>query len=157
MENVFLEVKIYKLAKAKEVWPIFAPHHYLSGIQMSARSFIAVWDDEIIGFTSSKPMPSGTLKNAWREHRTVVLPDYQGMGLGSRLAEWLGEWHLAQGHKFYSRTSHPKLGYIRESSPMWRGTVRNKKIRNENWSQSIGYDTTRVAFSHEYMGSKPAS
>lgn len=156
MENVLVDAKLYRLNKPKEVWHIFAPHHYLSATLMSAtRAFLVIMDDEVVGFTSSCPLPSGTLTNAWREHRTVVLPDYQGMGLGTRLAEWLGEWHIAQGQRFYSRSTHPKLGLKREASNVWRGTTRNKKVRKEGWAKAKGYDTRRLAWSHEYMGREP--
>lgn len=97
-------------------------------------------------------MQSGTLKNAFREHRTVVLPDYQGLGYGMRLGEWLGEYHIRQGERLYSRTTHPRIGEARNASPLWRNTGKNQRLRKPEWSNAGGADTTRIAYSHEYIG-----
>ncbi len=64
---------------------MFKDHHYLDEkINKAARHYIAIWNDQVIGYLASITMPSGTLKNAWRGHRVVVLPDFQGMGIGVR-------------------------------------------------------------------------
>ena len=36
-------------------------------------------------------MPSGTSKHSYRGHRLVVLPDYQNLGFGTKINEFLGE------------------------------------------------------------------
>ena len=33
------------------------------------------------------PVPSGNLKHGFRPTRTVILPDYQGLGIGTKLSE----------------------------------------------------------------------
>lgn len=149
----------------KDIWnQVFAAHHYLSASFNSASiMFLAINapDGVLIGMTSALTMPSGTLKSAWREHRTVVLPDYQGLGLGLRLCEWQAEWHLLQGHRFYSRTTHPRIGEARNQSVLWRATGKSGKTRKSHWSHASGSadravryapDTTRTAYSHEYIG-----
>ena len=76
---------------------MFKDHHYLdSALNKAARCYVAVWDDQVIGFAGVITMPSGTLKNAWRGHRTVVLPDFQGMGIGVRFSNAIGQIHLDQ-------------------------------------------------------------
>jgi hypothetical protein len=44
----------------------------------------------------------------WREHRTVVLPDFQGVGIGDALSEWLGAYLRSWGIRIRSLTSHPR-------------------------------------------------
>jgi GNAT superfamily N-acetyltransferase len=147
----------------REVWSLFAPHHYLTtSLNISARCWVATWDDDLVAFTSTITMPSGTLKNAWREHRTVVLPDYQGLGIGAIFTDWLGEHICADGNRFYSRTSHPRLAQYRRSRPeLWRETKKSGKLRKDWWSGAkksnahggmSDHDTTRPAFSFEYVG-----
>jgi GNAT superfamily N-acetyltransferase len=136
---------------------MFKDHHYLdSELNKAARCYVAVWDDQVIGFVGVITMPSGTLKNAWRSHRTVVLPDFQGMGIGVRLSNAIGQIHLDQGHRFFSRTAHPRMGYYREHSSLWKPTSKNLKLRKDvtikNMYKENYFDNKRVCFSHEYVG-----
>ena len=68
-------------------WPLFAPHHYLSsGLQPSAPS--ASWrpgDDRPVAFSRLAAVRRRRAA-ARREHRTVTLPDYQGVGIGNALS-----------------------------------------------------------------------
>jgi GNAT superfamily N-acetyltransferase len=132
---------------------VFAPHHYLTqSLSNGCRAWLGVLDGDPVVFTSAMTLPSPSLKGAWREHRTVVLPDYQGLGIGLRMSEWLGELFIRQGGRFYSRTAHPRIGEAREVSPLWRATGKNLRMRKAEWSGAAGHDTTRLAYSHEYVG-----
>ena len=52
---------------------MFKDHHYLSGdINKAARCYVAVWDNEIVGFSATLALPNGNFKNGWRGHRTVI-------------------------------------------------------------------------------------
>jgi GNAT superfamily N-acetyltransferase len=148
-----IEIEIYPCKR--EIWGMFSQHHYLTeSINNSCRSYVAVWDGEIIGFTSCITMPSGTLKNAWRGHRTVILPDYQGMGIGTRLTDAIAQVYIDQGKRYYSRTAHPRFGYYRDNSPLWRATAKSRKQRKSKATGFSDYvaDMSRVCFSHEYIG-----
>ena len=146
---------------SKSLWNIFKHHHYMtSEINIASEMFIATWEDVPIGFTSCISMPSGTLKNAWREHRTVVLPDYQGLGIGVRLSDWMGERCKYLGRRYFSKTSHPRMGQYRDNSLLWKPTSKNhlkrsdlKSSRNKNYNEMNR--TLRVnkwSYSHEYIG-----
>jgi GNAT superfamily N-acetyltransferase len=148
----------------REVWALFAPHHYMSAdLNAAAACWLVEWDRTPVAFTSAITMPSGTLQNAWREHRTVVLPDYQGLGIGAVLGDWLGQYHVDAGRRFYSRTTHPRLAAYRRQSPLWRETKKSGKQRQGHWSSAgagdgvkkpgrWAADTVRVASSFEYVG-----
>ncbi len=136
---------------------MFKDHHYLdNNINKAARCYIAVWDDCVIGFSSVITLPSGTLKNAWRGHRTVILPDFQGMGIGVRLSDTIAQIHLEQGHRYFSRTSHPRMIYYRENSLLWKPTSKHKKLRKDvsikNIYKNHVYDNKRLCGSFEYIG-----
>jgi len=101
-------------------------------------------------------MPSGTLKNAYRGHRTVVLPDYQGLGIGVRLSDAIGQIHIEEGKRYFSKTTHPRMGEYRNKSAKWRSTSKNMKVRsltgenrNFNWVPRNVF-----SYSHEYTGNK---
>lgn len=150
-----------------ETWKMFCNHHYMSGnINKSSRCWIAIWEGKIVGFTATLPLPNGALKNAWREHRTVIMPDYQGLGLGVRLSDAIAEIHIQNNMKYYSKTAHKRLGEYRQSKPFWKATMHNMKDRNNSYSNSIKNNdnfysndllqkhANRVCYCHEYIGVK---
>jgi hypothetical protein len=138
------------------VWAIFAHHHYLTNeLSKSSKCWAILADDgDMVCFTSVLPMPSGTLKDAWRIHRTVTLPDYQGMGIGALATDMVGEMHLADGKRLYSRTTHPRLARYRLESGVWRETEQSGRKRDASWAKAGKHDTERVAYSFEYIGAR---
>ena len=58
----------------------------------------------------------------WREHRTVCLPDFQGVGIGNALSEFVASLFVATGKRYCSRTSHPAMIRHRASSKLWKMT-----------------------------------
>lgn len=144
----------------RKVWPYFAPHHYLTEKYSGHRAWIAVLEDgTLVGFVSIIAFPNAYIKKAWREHRTVTLPDFQGLGIGPRLSDWAGEYVRSEmGGRFFSRTSHPRMGAYRESSALWRPTTKNKtrrkpsEIREERADKVKWLSDSRLTFAHEYVG-----
>ena len=148
-----------------KAWPIFARHHYLtSDINAGARCWLAVDGGEPVAFVSVISMPSATVKKGWRGHRVVVLPDYQGLGLGSRLSDAVAQLFIDDGCRYFAKTAHPKLGEHREASPLWRATSKNGRARLDylrEKSKGSRFDSRnhkdharRVCYSHEYMGAR---
>lgn len=159
------EIKLEILPCATKIWPAFAHHHYLSGtINSSARCWMAVWGERLVGFASAIAFPNGNFKNGWREHRTVVLPDFQGLGMGVRLSDAVADIFVSSGCRYFSKTVHPRMGAYRDASPEWRATSKNGKSRRDynenNKTKEDGHKMKhihRVAFSHEYIGGRRAS
>ncbi len=60
----------------------------------------------------------------------VVLPDYQGLGIGTTLSNTLGQYYIDNGYKFFCRSTHVKLANnrLKESSP-WLETSSSKQIK----------------------------
>lgn len=149
---------------ASRLWSMFRAHHYLDGdINPSARCWLAVWRGTPVGFASALAFPNGNIRNAWRGHRTVVLPDFQGLGIGVRISDAIGELYLSQGCRYFSKTAHPRMGAYREASPKWRATSKNKKNRSDyNLAHKTKEDghkmrhLSRVCYSHEYVGLRAA-
>lgn len=136
---------------------MFKDHHYLSEkINKAARCYIGVWDDKIVAFGSSITQPNGYFKNGWREHRTCILPDYQGMGIGVRFSDAIAQIHIEQGHRYFSRTAHPRMNNYRDNSPLWKPTSKNNKKRNDVTNEKTFnnhfVDNKRICGSFEYIG-----
>ena len=156
------EIELEVVPCTTGLWPMFRSHHYLSGnINQSARCWVALWKDTPVGFASAIAFPNGSIKNAWRGHRTVILPDFQGLGIGVRLSDAIAKIFVSEGHRYFSKTAHPRLGAYRDASPAWRPTSKNKKARNDYLAKyqyalkDDGYrqkHASRLCYSHEYVG-----
>eukprot|EP01084_Bolivina_argentea_P088398 159602_1 len=103
---------------------------------------------------------SEDLRFHYREHRTVVLPSYQGLGFGSRIADAISEYMALHGYRMQSKTAHPRYGRYRDNSPLWNalGTNHNtaKRIKwtskNKKRSKSISDpdEKAKMYYSHVY-------
>jgi len=106
----------------RSAWQRFKPHHYLSAaLNPSAACYVALVRDQPAAFTAVLPFPHPT-HSGWREHRTVCLPDFQGVGIGNAMSEFVASIYRATGKPYTSTTSHPAMIYHRAKSPLWRMT-----------------------------------
>lgn len=113
------EIRIEVFRARREAWALFAGYHYLSAaLNRSAQCYIATWQGEPVAFVGLLPVAG--FAGTWRESRVVVRPDYQGIGIGTRLSEAVGELHLAAGKRYTSTTGHPGMIAHRSASPRWR-------------------------------------
>lgn len=136
------------------IWSYFAPYHYLTGnINRSAHCYVGIWEGQLVAFNSAITAPNGNYKNAYRGHRLVVHPDYQGFGFGPKISEAVAQHYVDNGKRYFAKTAHPRLGGYRDSSPLWKPTSKNHMRRKDgagNTRWEINPD--RWTFSHEYIG-----
>jgi GNAT superfamily N-acetyltransferase len=163
-----ITLRIYPCKRS--LWSLFKSHHYFSQeLSSSCYSYLATAEfdggkEEVVGFIAALPMPSGTLQNAWRAHRTVVLPDYQGLGIGPRISDGVAQMMVDSGRRYYSRTSHPRFGGYRNNPDFqshaeyqWVPSFGNlatrslKRIRAKGKQDPNGMGDQRLCFSHEYV------
>jgi len=103
----------------KTIWKMFAKHHYLSHSHNNAANvFIATVNDEIAGFISILPQP-GKTKYLKRVHRLVILPDYQGAGIGIKLLNEVGLIYKKDKWRYIINTTSPSLIYALKKSNDW--------------------------------------
>ncbi len=118
-----IDVRLYRCGIA--AWQLFKRHHYLSGaLSPTARCFIATWHGQPITFCATIPIIGR--RGHWRITRIVTLPDYQGVGIGMRVAAAVAELHAREGHRVNVTAGHPALVQHCRRSPMWRA-VRIKR------------------------------
>lgn len=143
------------LPAKSSIWRFFADHHYLSeSLNKASHCYMALWEGELVGFESIMAYPSGTVKNAFREHRLVIHPDYQGLGFGPKLSEAVAQYYIDNGKRFFSKTAHPRLGEYRDNSPLWKPTSKNHMRRTDGVNTTTRWDLNRErwSYSHEYVG-----
>lgn len=113
-----IELEVRRVSR--EAWSVFRPHHYLSGnLHTAAFCFGAFLDGECIAFQACYRRPHPKVKNLMAGHRTVVLPDYQGLGIGVRLKDWVAQWSANEGYRYRTTLAHPALVSSHRRSPRW--------------------------------------
>lgn len=114
------ELSLYEKTNKREIWNIFGKHHYLSAdLNVACKMIVAYLNNEIVAMCALLPQPSGMFDNAWRIHRLVCLPDYQGLGIATKLMNTICDLFKYHNKTMYMRTSHTKLI--------------NYMLKNENW------------------------
>lgn len=135
-----------------EAWRLFAPHHYLSdGLHRSARCYLATWQARPVAF-SAWLRHFGGGPPTMREHRTVTLPDYQGVGIGNAVSETLAALWKAFGYRAVSTTTHPAMIAHRCRSPLWQLTRPPALAKTGRRQDCLRHATTRLTASFAYIG-----
>lgn len=89
----------------------------------SASQCYGLYDDnEIIGFLAVLHQPHGKTKNLKRCSRLVILPDYQGIGLGTKFLNAIAERYKKQGYQFSIVTSAKNMINALNKSDKWQMT-----------------------------------
>lgn len=126
-------------------WPMFEPHHYLKLPRMVAPTYyVGAVDSEPVAHLCFAPRPG--VKEA-RACRMVVMPEWQGAGVGTRFLNALCEMWLRGENPYRNlmptlfHTSHPGLCAGLRRDARWRqvsanlyGSHRGKSVRSINQS-----------------------
>ena len=134
-------------------WRLFAPNHYLShSLAPSATCFLARWEGRPVAFSAWLPFV-GAGRPARREHRTVTLPDYQGVGVGHALSSLVASMWRGLGYRATSTTTHPALIQARARSPFWvLRRAPSLAAGREDRLNKLRHATTRLTAGFEYTG-----
>lgn len=104
-------------------WPLFKPHYYLDlPLPIAATYYVGSVEGEPVAHLAVCPRPG--LREA-RATRLVVMPEWQGAGVGMRFLKAVCEMWLCGENRFERRmptlfhTSHPGLTAGLRRSPDW--------------------------------------
>jgi len=132
-----------------KAWKLFAPHHYLSDtINGSATAFLATWQERPVAFSAWLPF-FGAGPPTRREHRTVTLSDYQGVGIGNALSATIASMWAGLGYQATSTTTHPAMMRARCRSKDWTMT---RKPSMASGADVIKHASTRLTAGFKYIG-----
>lgn len=147
------QIKLQVFRCKYETWSIFKQHHYLTeDLNKAAQCYVFLWNDKPIAFVGILPFPGVGDSKTRRISRIVVLPDFQGLGLGKEIVNYISALYWKEEHQMFIRTMNPALGIALD--------------RDENWSQTAGHlkvppkDTSgrklieRPSYSFKYTGVK---
>ena len=152
-----------------DYWRYFSKYHYLdTRMSRSVHCYVGLLGDKPIAFHAAIHSTNRDIHSYWRGHRTVVLPEFQGLGIGTAFSDAIAQIYVDRGLRYFSKTAHPSFGEHRQKSPLWRATSTNLKSRLGSYllkdgtaRKMPGYggtttarDAGRVCYSHEYIGPK---
>jgi GNAT superfamily N-acetyltransferase len=95
-------------------------------------------------------------KRTKRVTRLVVLPEFQGLGIGPRLAEAVAAAQAAKGNRVTITASHPSVLAWCSRSPRWRyvGLKKTGSTRQQLGPRAIRCSTGRAVASFEWVGDR---
>lgn len=103
----------------REAWRAYCRHHYLSGsLPAAAQCYQAFWQGEPVAFCAVASQVGQ--RGYYRISRLVVLPEYQGMGIGSAIVDTIARYYRRRGFRIGITTSHPAMIRHCGRSPHWR-------------------------------------
>lgn len=146
-----------------KAWPLFRAHHYLSAdLSPSSTCFIAfaqLAGHPLVPAAFSSWVNIIGHRGGKREHRTVVLPDFQGIGIGMTVSATIASMWKALGYPARSTTTHPAFVGARQRSPLWRLTREpgltahfGANPKNRELARRFGHCRTRITAGFEYVG-----
>lgn len=132
-------------------WPLFEPHHYLKLPRMvAAKYYVGVVDGEAVCHIACSPKLE---VSGMRLCRMVVMPEWQGAGVGTRFLDAVAKMqftdvnpHYERTERVYFHTSHPGLCAALRRSPRWEQISRmmggtNKGKSRASIAKSGGYSS----------------
>lgn len=133
-------------------WPLFRRYHYLdSNLHKGAKCYVGIINNQICAFIAILPFPHPKVRNMRRVHRLVVLPDYQGIGLGIRLMEFVGKIYLNIKKRFSIVTSTPALMHSLKDNKNWICKSISRKGPHITGSLAFKGSNNRITSSWEFI------
>lgn len=103
------------------MWRIFRKYHYLNHeLNKTARCFVGMIENKLVAFMAVLHFPHNKIQNIKKVHRLVVLPDFQGIGIGGRMLNFIGQIYKTQNCRFTITTSNPALLHFFRENQNWK-------------------------------------
>lgn len=123
-----------------------------------SRCYVGVYKGKPVAFISLKRVPSQT--SFYRVSRLVVLPDYQGVGIGKRLLNFVAELYAQLGRlPLFITTSNPQLRNLMDVGWELR-RVGHTKLDHGSFGFRKRFQQSssrrRITMSFKYRGGKKA-
>lgn len=131
-------------------------------LNKAAKCFVLTLNDKPVAFMAILPFPHGHIKNGFRISRIVVLPDYQGLGLGFEIIDYFGAIYAADNKTMYIKTSNPALfGAMSKNTNKWmlcseftKEDLNSEKLEKMKQANDTGGFRNAITKSYKYIGPK---
>ena len=136
-------------------------------LNRSAKCYIGYFNNNPVCYIAVLHFPHPRVKNFKREHRLVVLPDYQGLNIGHHFSSDIAQMYKDDGFRFVSTSNAKSLFYSRNKDKRWAITRKSRKkahggvLSNPNRKPYGNKSKTKVGqfgsqnkitYSYEYIG-----
>ena len=145
-------IRVRLVRGRRDAWPLFARHHYLdSALPRGVTIYIGLIAGQPAAFCAWTAMFGH--RDVWRIARLVVLPEYQGVGIGGRVLRACCELIRQQGRRATITTSHPAMIAHLASSSDWQIRAVKPLGGNRSGIPSANYrsSTGRPVVSAEFV------
>ena len=155
------------VASTFQDWVYFSKYHYLtSEMSKAVHCYTAYHGGRRVAFYSVIHGCNRDIHSFWRGSRLVVAPEFQGLGIATRMSDAIASFYVEKGLRFFEKTANAVMGEYRNRHPAWRGTSTNMMARPSYLTASgearkqlsfgkteatILRDARRVCYSHELM------
>ena len=134
---------------------MFRKYHYLNdSLNKSAKCSVGLINETPVVFHAMLHQPHAKVKNMKRGHRLVVLPDYQGLGIGNLFTCFIGDIWLKNGFRYVATASAPSLIHNRIKNKKWILTSQTRHTTHGGSSTGVSSSSKRFTCSFEYVGEK---
>lgn len=117
----------------------------------SAHCYIGYIENNPVSFFAVLHFPHPSAKNIKKGHRLVVLPDYQGLGIGHIFSTEIAAIYKKQGYRFVITSSTKSLFKQRSADKRWAVT-RKGRTANSNGILKGTNSQNKITYSYEYIG-----
>ena len=118
-----IRLKVYRCERG--LWPMFERYHYLSAkLHRASETYVGCVDGQETSFVAL--LSSCGHKGRKRVHRFVVLPDYQGVGIGRATLNAVGSLCIDRKLKLGIVSSHPAVIHGLGRDGHWKCTTYHK-------------------------------
>lgn len=150
------EIKLEIFRVHHSAWRIFQRYHYLSADHNpTAKCFVAMHEGQPVAWTSWLPhFGQYRRKKIYRGHRLVVLPDFQGVGIGQAVHTFAASIFAGLGFRAVTSSSHPAEIAGRLRNPAWKLTRAPARATGGRSGKrpTMARSRTRAVASFEYIG-----
>lgn len=129
------------------MWGIFRKYHYLNtSLHQAAAQYVGILNDETL-VCHTGVIQAAMKANTKRVHRLVVLPEYQGLGIGTKFINFVADLYAKEEKNFNLITTTPALRYALEASGKWELKRAGKVRPPGNDLATMGYKHLERTFS----------
>jgi ABC-type dipeptide/oligopeptide/nickel transport system ATPase subunit len=150
------EIRIIKNVKEKEhVWKELGKYHYLSHTYNKAATPYCLYiDNTLVGMIMILHFPHPKIKNAKQGHRTTIKPDYQGIGIGNFMIDFVANHVVQNGYRYFATTSSQAIINYRKKHKNWKCTRIGRVAaygKTGQFAKSKAASNNRITTSWEYI------
>ena len=155
-----LQLDIYEVGTRdkRRTWDTFSKYHYLNhDFNEASHVYVCSCNGKLAAFCAVLTFPHPRAKNIKKGHRTVVFPEFQGVGIGNAFTTFIAQMWCDKGYRYVSTTSNPSMIIARKRNPRWRCVRFGRTATNKHGLLKGTTSSKRITASFEFVPIKATS